>query len=191
MAATHTAPPMNTRAEPRRRNLEETKARIVSVAAETFAELGYSKAGLREIAERAGVAPSLVSKHFGNKASLFEDALIHVLETNSVFTWEKAEFGEIMARLIPEEANANITIMLVLALAHPESREVAIRVSRERMIQPLIEWLGPPNATERAMDLFALLSGFAIQMQGLHTGAIPEHSLKWLAGALQAIVDEK
>lgn len=182
---------MRTQTEPRRRNLEETKARIVSIAAETFGELGYSKAGLREIAERAGVAPSLVSKHFGTKAALFEEALIHVLEINSVFTWNKAEFGEIMARLIPEKSNANITIMLVLALAHPEAREVAMRVSRERMIQPLIDWLGPPNATERAMNLFALLSGFAIQMHGLHAGPIPEHSLKWLAGALQAIVDER
>lgn len=182
---------MKNDAEPKRRNLAETKARIVSVAADTFTELGYSKAGLREIAERADVAPSLVSKYFGTKASLFEQALIHVLRTNTVFTWEKVGFGEAMARLIPERSNANITVMLVLALAHPESRDVALRVSREQMIQPLTDWLGPPNATERAMDMFALLSGFAIQMRGLHTGPIPEHSLKWLARSLQAIVDGK
>jgi AcrR family transcriptional regulator len=182
---------MDMMVEPKRRNLVETKGRILAAAADTFTEFGYAKAGLREIADRANVAPSLVSKHFGTKALLFEQALIHVLRANTVFTWDKAGFGEAMARLIPERSSTDITVMLVLALADPESRDVAMRVSREHMIQPLIEWLGPPNASERAMDMFALLSGFVIQMRGLHQGPIPEDSLQWLARTLQAIVDGK
>ncbi|TCM20489.1 TetR family transcriptional regulator [Novosphingobium sp. PhB165] len=174
---------------PKRRNLAATQERIVAVAAATFARLGYAQASLRDIAERADVAPSLISKYFGTKARLFEHALMHVVRANTVFSQEKAGFGEAMARLIPDRSNADITVMLVLALAHPESREVAMRVSRREMIEPLMEWLGPPHAAERAMDMFALLSGFAIQMQGLHEGPIPEHSLRWLAQSLQAIVD--
>jgi AcrR family transcriptional regulator len=175
--------------EPRRRNLERTRTRILAAAADVFTESGYARAGLREIAERAEVAPSLVSKHFGSKAGLFEQALIHVLRTNSVFTWDKARFGEIMARLIPERSNTSITVMLILGLADPEAKEIARRVSREHMIAPLAEWLGPPHAEERAMDLFSLMTGFTIQMHGLHPGATPEHSLRWLARSLQAIVD--
>jgi AcrR family transcriptional regulator len=181
---------MATRAEPKRRNLAETQARILAAAASTFTEFGYAGAGLREIAERADVAPSLISKYFGSKAALFEQALLHVLRTNSVFTWDKAAFGAKMARLIPERSTTDITVMLVLALTDSESAEIARRVSHERMIAPLVEWLGPPHALERAMDMFALMSGFVIQMRGLHPGPIPQRSLDWLAASLQAIVDE-
>jgi AcrR family transcriptional regulator len=180
---------MEHKPEPKRRNLEATRARILEAAADVFTRSGYAKAGLREIAVQAGVAPSLISRYFGTKAALFEEALIAVLRANSVFTWQKADFGEAMARLIPERSNTNITVMLVLALADPEAKEIARRVSREHMIQPLIDWLGPPHALERAMDMFALMTGFVIQMDGLYPAAIPEHSLRWLAHALQAIVD--
>jgi AcrR family transcriptional regulator len=182
-------PKTDPRSGPKRRNLEQTRSRILEAAADTFTRSGYAKAGLREIGERAGVAPSLVSRYFGTKAALFEEALIHVLRTNSVFTWQKQGFGEAMARLIPERSNTNITVMLVTALADPEAREIARRVSREHMIQPLVDWLGPPHALERAMDMFALLTGFAVQMDGLYPAPIPEHSLRWLARSLQAIVD--
>lgn len=180
---------MEPKPEPKRRNLEQTKTRILVAAADTFTRSGYAKSGLREIGMRAGVAPSLVSRYFGAKAALFEQALIHVLRANSVFTWQKQGFGEAMARLIPERSNTNITVMLVTALADPEAREIARRVSREHMIQPLVDWLGPPHALERAMDLFALMTGFVIQMDGLYPAPIPEHSLRWLARSLQAIVD--
>ena len=181
---------MGPKLEPKRRNLELTKTKILAAAADTFTRSGYAKAGLREIGKRAGIAPSLVSRYFGTKAALFEAALIHVLRTNSVFTWQKQGFGEAMAQLIPERSNTNITVMLVLALADPEAKEIARRVSREHMIQPLIDWLGPPNALERAMDMFSLMTGFVIQMDGLYPAPIPERSLKWLANTLQAIVDE-
>jgi AcrR family transcriptional regulator len=182
--------PSEIKPEPRRRNLEQTKDRILQAAADTFTASGYAKAGLREIGARAGVAPSLVSRYFGSKAALFEAALVHVLHANSVFTWRKEGFGEAMARMISERSNTNIAIMLVTALADPEAKEIARRVSREHMIQPLVDWLGPPHALERAMDLFSLMTGFTIQMRGLHEGPIPEVSLAWLAKSLQEIVED-
>lgn len=178
------------RPQPKRRNSEQTKTQILRAAAATFSADGYARTGLREIGERAGVAPSLVSRYFGTKAALFEAALLHVLAENSVFTWEKAGFGAAMADLIRDRSSTAITVMLVLALADPETEEIAQRVSREHMIEPLAEWLGPPHALERAMNLFALGTGFTIQMEGLYPGEVPDHSLRWLAVSLQAIVDE-
>lgn len=175
--------------EPKRRNLAQTRARILESAADVFSRSGYRGAGLREIAVQADVAPSLVSKHFGGKAALFEETLLHILRTDSVFTWQKVGFGEAMAKLVEGRSNSRITAMLVLALGDVESREVAQRISREHMIQPLVAWLGPPAPLERAMAMFSLLTGFGIQMHGLYPEAIPERSLRWLAESLQAIVD--
>lgn len=46
------------------------RAQIVECAIETISELGYAKASVRKIAERVGVAMSVVLYHFGNKDEL-------------------------------------------------------------------------------------------------------------------------
>ena len=63
---------MEPEAKPKRRNLKETRTRILTAAADVFTRSGYAKASLREIGMRAGVAPSLVSRYFGTKAALVQ-----------------------------------------------------------------------------------------------------------------------
>lgn len=46
------------------------RSQIVACAIEVIAELGYPQASVRKIADRAGVAMSVVLYHFGNKAEL-------------------------------------------------------------------------------------------------------------------------
>lgn len=173
----------------RRRDPVRTKARILAAAVEVFAELGYGQAGLREIAARAGVASSLPVRYFGTKSALFEAALIEIVRSNSVFTWRKDDFGETMTRLIRERSSVAITAMLMLALADPESRDVAVRVWQEHMIAPLAEWLGPPDPQGRAGMLFALMSGLTFQVHGLAAGDISPAAQAWAANTLQALVD--
>ena len=175
-------------AQPRPKNSTETKARILLAACESFAEMGYAKAGLREIAGRAGVAPSLLLRYFGTKSALFEASLVKTIESNSVFTWEKEGFGEKMVLLMQQESNISITAMLILAMADPESSIVAERITRSRITGPLADWLGPPEAHARATTLVALLTGFTIQEQ---TSGLPQPTAKWLAQALQSIVDNR
>lgn len=177
------------RPDVRRRDSVATKARILAAAVEVFTDLGYSQAGLRDIAARAGVASSLPVRYFGTKAALFEAALIEILRANSVFTWQKEGFGKAMTRLIRERSNVTITATLMLALADPESREVAVRVWEEHMIAPLVEWLGPPDAHGRAAMLFGLMSGLTFQVHGLAAGEISASSERWAARTLQALVD--
>jgi AcrR family transcriptional regulator len=49
---------------------EARRAQIVDCAVEAIAELGYGAASIRKIAERVGVAMSVVLYHFGNKDDL-------------------------------------------------------------------------------------------------------------------------
>ena len=175
--------------EPRRRNAAETKDRIVAAAQRSFSRSGYGRTGLREIAADAGVTSALLVRYFGSKAGLFEAALIRTIAEHSVFTRDKDRFGEVMSRLSTERGSMDITVMLVLALADPEARTVATRVAQQHMIAPLAQWLGPPHAEERAETMFALLTGWAIQSQGIGGVAAPQ-SIAWLAATLQAIVDE-
>jgi AcrR family transcriptional regulator len=74
--------------ESRRRG--DTRGRIQAVALELFAEQGYDKTSLREIAERLGVTKAALYYHFRTKedivSSLFEDFMEHIDE---VVVWAR------------------------------------------------------------------------------------------------------
>ena len=52
----------------------QTQARILEAAMFFFAERGYERTSVATIAERAGVSPATIFWHFGDKASLFQEA---------------------------------------------------------------------------------------------------------------------
>ncbi|MEU6308070.1 TetR family transcriptional regulator [Streptomyces chartreusis] len=55
----------------RRRDPEGHRAAIIEAARHTFAERGYARTTLREIARRAGVTHGLITRHFTSKERLF------------------------------------------------------------------------------------------------------------------------
>jgi hypothetical protein len=50
--------------------------------------------------------------------------------------------------------------MVVLSSGHAEAREIGTRVTRTHVLGPLAEWLGPPDARERAAEIVMLSTGF-------------------------------
>ena len=130
-------------------------------------------------------------RYFGSKADLFHDALLFGIFKESMFIRDKAKFGERMARMMFQNSEARLTSLMMMALADPESREVARRVLKHHIISPLAEWLGPPDAEARAMNLYGLMSGFVVQSRMLGTGQVSPVSIKWLAKAMQDVVDER
>lgn len=75
------------------RNKADTCSKILQAALEEFASHGYSLTKLSDIGYRAGVAPSLVSKHFGNKEELFRAVM---LNENSLYTALDSEFDTLL-----------------------------------------------------------------------------------------------
>ncbi|MDN3353275.1 TetR/AcrR family transcriptional regulator [Actinomadura sp. DC4] len=69
-----------------------TRERIQAVAVELFAEHGYEKTSLREIAERLDVTKAALYYHFNTKeaivVSLFEDLIAGIDE---IITWAEAQ----------------------------------------------------------------------------------------------------
>ena len=55
----------------------ELTHRLLHAAAEVFAEKGYEKAGVAEIARRAGVTTGAIYNRFGGKAELLLEAVDH------------------------------------------------------------------------------------------------------------------
>lgn len=63
-----------------RRTGEEIRSRLISAAQEAFAEYGYGGASTKAIADAAEVAEVLIFRHFGNKAGLFDHAVLDPFE---------------------------------------------------------------------------------------------------------------
>ena len=70
----------------------EVRRLLLAAARALFAERGYAGTSTRAIAERAGVANSLLHRHFASKAQLFEEAVFEPFATyigQVVSDWEE------------------------------------------------------------------------------------------------------
>jgi AcrR family transcriptional regulator len=123
----------NARVEPTKRPTQrdqqkaETRARVIEAARSLFVERGYEAATIRDIAQRAGVAPGSVFTTFASKADLLQEIIYSkyasfyptlaalarkqgTVEARLIEMGEKAyafEFGEL--RLVAETMGASWT----------------------------------------------------------------------------------
>ncbi|GAA3549216.1 TetR/AcrR family transcriptional regulator [Amycolatopsis ultiminotia] len=98
---------------PRRRDAAATKAALLDAAAELFAERGFDRTTVREIANLAGVNQALLFRYFGSKEALFE-----LVMTRDSFAHLKATppehlFGEALrALLAPDHRHRSLETYL-------------------------------------------------------------------------------
>lgn len=177
--------------EPKRRNTPKTKAKIIAAAIDTFAEFGYSQAGIREIARKADVASSLVFQHFGSKLELFEASLIAAVGYSPVLEGDRATAGMRLAELTMANADISLTTMMVFSIGDPEAAAVTAKVTKKYIADQLAEWLGPPNAEIRAMNLIMLMTGFTVYIRRIPVAPIQQMTVDWLAQSVQAIIDQR
>ncbi len=175
---------------PKRRNAAQTRSRILAAAQQEFARQGYAQAGIRDIAKNAGVATSLLLRYFGSKANLFEEALRSAMLSPGLFEHEKAKFGERMAQILVEEGDTNLTAMIVRSSGDGQAQEIISRLTKAHALEGLARWLGPPNARARALNILILFTGFVVHCHQIPMEPLRRESVKWLARALQSIVDE-
>lgn len=181
---------------PKRRNAEQSKARILRAAQAAFADKGYAQTGIREIATQADVSSPMLLRYFGSKAGLFEAALTDALDTAELLRVDRSRFGEHLARLLTNaELDLQQPSMIALAAADNDSKEIAMQVTRDRVLQPLAEWLGGADGQTRALQIMMIAIGFVMltrQLPLIPTNAIqnPQHLCNWFADSIQAVVDQ-
>ncbi|CAN7326525.1 TetR family transcriptional regulator [Phenylobacterium sp. LjRoot219] len=180
---------------PRRRNAELTKAQILTAAQKAFSSVGYSQAGIRDIAEMVGVSSTILLRYFGSKAGLFEAALRDILDVGLMIPEERGRFGRRIAGLLAHpQLDYSPHAMIGLSTGDPDARAIATRVLQERALAPLAAWLGAPNAEARATQVITLCTGFVLysyQLKVLPARERPDPQMvDWLARSLQAIADQ-
>lgn len=176
------------------RNPAVTRSKIIAAAQRSFVEAGYAQTGLRDVAEAAGVASSLVISYFGTKAGLFEAAFIEAMRINVVPVGARARFGHNVVRHLDNpDADVRIPALIAQSIGDPEALAITRRIVRDHLVGQTAAWLGPPRARSRAMSILSMTMGYVIQSRYVltdETASARRHAARTLSQALQAIVDE-
>lgn len=109
----------------------ETRERILSIAAEEFAERGYAGTSIGGIAERAGVGKGLVQYHFKAKV----DLALEIVQG----AYAQASFANIIGSAVPLRGLAAI-VTSIRTVSHAFREDVrvraAVRLLREHDVIP-------------------------------------------------------
>ena len=178
------------------RSPEETKARILDAAQIAFADKGYARAVVRDIAEIADVAPSLIIHYFGTKEALFEAAFARALDMTAILSPAREAFGAHAVSLLSESHTDTVrsSAMLAQSVGDPQAREAMVRLMEERVIQPTADFLASPHAYPRAQLIAMLTLGFTafrilVPLGAPGSEADEQFVRDWMRDALQRLAD--
>ncbi len=188
---------MTTQISPPRTGLRDaarTRENILRAAQKLFALKGYTTVGVREVAAEAGVNSTLIRRYFGSKEGLFRAAVEDFLQLAPFITGERSDFGErAVAVLMMGEEIPSALAMMMLATADAEARDLCSDLMHQHINRPLADWLGGSDALARSAQINILWIGYMAARQVLPLPALAGDTVnetrRWLAGAIQSIVD--
>ena len=155
----------------RRPGASSARADILEAARAAFADHGYDRATIRDIAGRAAVDPALVIHYFGSKEALFVVALELPLQPREVFARGLAagrdQLGVTIVRTFleawePPENRVRLMAMLRSALTNETAMDMMRDLLVREVFGPITEALGVPDAQLRATLVGSQLLGLAV-----------------------------
>ncbi|WP_067673825.1 TetR/AcrR family transcriptional regulator [Nocardia miyunensis] len=148
----------------RRRDAAATRAALLTAAQELFAERGFERATVRDIAARAGVNQALLFRYFGTKDELFRASI-----TDRGRRLAEGPDDGLLARMLgrmlrPDEATAQgYWLQAALRSSGHDEGTAAIRAQLdEEYVRALSTLTDAPDAELRADLLLAWLLGIGL-----------------------------
>ena len=153
---------------PRKRDAEATRAAILEAAKAQFAQSGYDRAALRDIAADAGCDVALIKRYFGGKEALFTEALKASFKADALAGWNRATFAHEVAVQMAGDAHVDETRtqsfqFLLRTATSPVTAPLLNLAIQERFLAPIRDWLGGDDAAARARVLAAVYIGFLVE----------------------------
>lgn len=175
---------------------ERTRAAILASARRAFAELGYDGAGVRAIAEGAGVTAMMVNRYFGSKEGLFGEVVadsmrdpIILSESNLSAVDRSRAFAAALVGLTGAEESPLDGFLILFRSA---SSPVAARIARERIEAAhqatAASAMPADHAAERAAVLLSLVAGFQMMRQMIRLDALVEADPALLTDLLARLI---
>ncbi len=187
----------------RRRNAAATREAILKSARKAFAKSGYDGAGVREIAEAAGVTAMLVNRYFGSKEQLFAEVVADTMSGKTVITDELGENASIAEYLVdgllattrPGETPLDGTLIMIRSSSSQRAAEIGKRQIEKQHHRRVAAALKGDHAEERAALILSLIAGvqFMRQMMKLSPLASADNATlrKLLVPVMQQLIEPK
>jgi TetR/AcrR family acrAB operon transcriptional repressor len=151
-----------------------TRAALVELAAELFAEQGYAQTSVRDISRRGALTSGAIYGHFRNKAELLAEAIsvrtAEELEAQTIGTGEELDYIEALTRMAkeyPRRRRLRALIVEGAAAAHTDD-ETRSRL-REEQRAHIDLWI---EAYERERERMGIHPSVDIDAAVLHTWAV-------------------
>jgi AcrR family transcriptional regulator len=183
---------MQTPALARRRNAAATREAILTSARQAFAREGYDGAGVREIANRAGVTGMLINRYFGSKEHLFAEVVAEAMQTPKILTKKitnsQTFAKDIVAALIgqtePSVTPLDGFLIMLRSASNPSAAAIWREQTENHHQKALTSALGGERTAERAAVMLSLIAGFQVMRQMVGLSALADAE----AGALSEIL---
>jgi AcrR family transcriptional regulator len=155
----------------RRPGNPDTRGVIVATARRLFAEAGYEKTSIRDVAAAADVDPALIRHYFGNKAELFRATMGWPFQPAQIAARLTAgDPNEIAGRLTRvffemwEQPDSRAPLMAILrgAATHEESATLVRQFIHGQLYPRLVESLSESDRNLRIDLAMAQLLGVAL-----------------------------
>ncbi|WP_338692859.1 TetR/AcrR family transcriptional regulator [Streptomyces sp. Q6] len=177
----------------RKRDGAATREAILAAAVVEFTEHGYARAGVRQIAERAGVTAMMINRYFGSKENLFAQAVDRAFAPPTVIGDESRDLSRAIAhtladRTAPGAETLNPFLLLLRSAQDPEATEALRRGIETHVGARLAGLLDGPDAKVRAQLGLALVSGTWLLRTVVGTSALAEADDERLADLLTAML---
>ncbi|HVV17807.1 MAG TPA: TetR family transcriptional regulator [Pseudonocardiaceae bacterium] len=183
---------------PRRRDAVATRAAILRSAVVAFTRSGYDGAGVREIAEAAGVTAMLVNRYFGSKEGLFTEAVEVAFARPTLLTDDPASLSHDVATALlrtdtPDVDPANGFLLMLRSLSNPRATEILRDSINRHFEQRLAALLPGARATERAALFLSVIAGVQLMRNAVGSTFLvtgdPAALARLLESVLQQLVD--
>jgi hypothetical protein len=180
----------------RRRDPEASRSAILESARAVFAERGYARATIREIARRAGVTHGLVLRHFGSKERLLIAALPGPRAAAGVLPGDLATLPERIAAAFAAETAAagdgHAVTALIRSAASGEEAAMPLYAALEDELTTSFRTVLGPGSEIYAGLLAALFIGVTfgrhIARAGVLSDLTPAELAGYLAPAIRALL---
>ncbi|MFF4837018.1 TetR/AcrR family transcriptional regulator [Streptomyces sp. NPDC001315] len=155
---------MSTVQPARKRDGAATREAILAAAVVEFTEHGYARAGVRQIAERAGVTAMMINRYFGSKELLFARAVDRAFEPPTVVGDERPGLSRTLAhtlaeRTAPGAERLDPFLLMLRSAPDPEAVDILRRGIEAHVGTRLAGLLVGPDTDVRAQLGLALVAG--------------------------------
>jgi len=184
----------------RPRNAANTRQAILRSARSAFARAGYDGAGVREIANGAGVTAMLVNRYFGSKEGLFAEVVAEIMASPTILTKDtlaSLSGNDIAAALVGITETDGAPLDGFKIMLRSASSERAAEIGREQIEKHyqrmLADALDGDFAPQRAALMLALVAGFQAMRQMIGLSALvdaePALLIKILGPVFQQLIE--